>query len=185
MNERTAEYLRNAYCVARQSRDKSNQNGSTLVNATGDIIGTGVNNFPLGVQYTEERATTRPTKYRYFEHAERNSIYQAARAGNGVYGATMFCPWAACCDCARSIIQSGVLVLVMHRERMLMTPERWQDDVNEALEMLVEGGVQLMYHEGPIDGCPDLFVNGELWNPADDPLTEGSGNWLVGMEEVS
>ena len=108
----TESYLRNAYCLARQSRDPSNQNGSTLVSADNEIIGTGNNNFPIGVVFTKERSEVRPDKYRYFEHAERAAIYQAARAGSKVFGSTMFVPWAACCDCARAIINSGVLTVV-------------------------------------------------------------------------
>lgn len=181
MSEQTEEYLRNAYCIAAQSRDKSNQNGSVLVSSNNEIIATGNNNFPTGVEFTEERSTVRPDKYRYFEHAERAAIYQAARAGSKVYASTMYVPWAACCDCARAIINSGVLVVVMHRERMQMTPERWQSSVNEALEMLVEAGVQLSYHGGVVEGAPDVLVNGELWNPANPPITDGSGNFFTDL----
>ncbi len=184
MSERSEEYLRNAYCVAAQSRDHSNQNGSTLVSASNEIIATGNNNFPTGVEFTEARSTVRPDKYRYFEHAERAAIYQAARAGSKVWGSTMFVPWAACCDCARAIINSGVLTVVMHHERMQMTPKRWQSSVNEALEMLVEAGVRLSYHKGVIEDAPSVLVNGEFWNPANQPLTEGSGNFFTELGAV-
>lgn len=147
------------------------------------VIGTGNNNFAIGVAFTDERAETRPTKYRYFEHAERNSIYQAARAGEKVFGSTMYCPWAACCACARAIINTGVLTLVMHRQRMDMTPERWRGSVNEALKMMQEAGVTLLYHDGPVTGCPSILVNQELWNPSDKPLCQGTGNCFVGMGE--
>lgn len=184
LGEQAAEYLRNAYCLASQSRDPSNQNGSTLVSATGEIIGTGNNNFAIGVEFTEARSEVRPDKYRYFEHAERSAIYQAARAGNKVYGSVMYVPWAACCDCARGIINAGVLTVVMHYSRMQMTPERWESSVDEALKMLVEGGVRLEYYEGPIEGAPDVFVNGERWNPANEQVEAGAGNFFVEMGEV-
>lgn len=177
-------HLRTAYQIATQSRDTSNQNGATLVSACGEVIGHGVNNFAMGVEFNVERAESRPEKYRYFEHAERNSIYQAARAGASTMGSTMFCPWAACCDCARGIINAGVHTLVMHRERMQMTPERWREDVNEALSMMEEAGVQLLYHEGPIYNSKRILVNGELWDPKDSS-TRKTGNWFVGMDGVS
>lgn len=183
MSEQTVEYLRNAYCVATQSRDTSNQNGATLVSAQGEIIGTGVNNFAIGVKFTPERSETRPAKYRYFGHAERASIYQAARAGKKVYGATMYCPWAACCGCAKGMINSGVLTLVMHYERMQMTPERWQSSVNEALDMMTEAGMSLLYHRGPIDDCPVVLVNGEPWKPNSDAFGSNVGNYFVEMGE--
>jgi deoxycytidylate deaminase len=177
-----AEYLREAYRFAAQSKDPSNQNGAVLV-SDNKIIAFGNNNFPVGVEFTKKRSETRPDKYRYFEHAERAAVYQAAREGRPVGGTTMVVPWAACCDCARAIIISGVSIVVMHRERMSMTPERWQGSVNEALEMMKEAGVQLVYHDGPVEGAPDVFVNGESWNPADEPKTE-FGNWFVELGEV-
>jgi len=175
------DYLRNAYCIASQSRDSSSQNGSTLVGLGGSIIGTGANNFPIGVSFTRDRSEKRPDKYTYFEHAERNSIYSAARAGNSVYGATMYCPWAACCDCARGIINAGVRVLYMHKERMVMTPKRWGDSVIKAQEMMTEAGIELVFHQGPITDCPDIRVNGELWNPFQPPLEGALGNQSEGM----
>ena len=158
------EFLRNAYCIAAQSRDSSSQNGATLV-SNGEIIGTGSNNFPIGVEFNAERASKRPDKYRFFEHAERNAIYSAARAGLKVFESVMFCPWAACCDCARGVINSGVASLVVHQERMDMTPERWQDNVDDALNMMTEAGITIIRHKGPVHGCPDILVDGQLWNP--------------------
>lgn len=175
------EYLRNAYCVAAQSRDPSNQNGAVLVSQHGIIIGTAPNNFAVGVKFTHERAETRPKKYRYFEHAERAVTYQAARAGHKTYAATMYCPWAACCDCARAIINTGVLTLVMHRVRMSMTPVRWREESDEAHVMLQEAGVTMKYYEEPIEGCPQVIVNGELWSPDSPRLANGSGNYFVEM----
>lgn len=179
-----AEYLRNAYCIAAQSRDNSNQNGAVLVSAKKELISTGVNNFAIGVEFTEERATTRPKKYRYFDHAERNAIYLAARSHSapGVFGSTMYCPWASCCPCAIGIINSGVRTLVMHRERMQMTPPRWEDDVNEALGMMKEAGLTLLYYEGPVEGAPPLIVNGETWDPSDPIMVKGD-TYFVDMGE--
>lgn len=179
--ETPEEYLRNAYCIAAQSKDSSTQIGSTLVNINGEIIGTGANNFPLGVHFSRERSEGRPRKYDYFVHAERASIYSAARAGNPVYGSTMYCFAAACCPCARGIINAGVRVLYVHYERMLLNPPRWVGSVKDAHGMLEEAGVELKYHRGPILNCPDILVNGELWNP-ENPPTEGPlGNHELGM----
>lgn len=179
MLEAAHEYLRNSYCLATQSRDNSNQNGATLVSLDGEIIGTGVNNFPPGVKFTTERSIERPMKYSYFEHAERNAIYAAARAGKEVFGSTMYCFWAACSDCARSLICSGVRTLVVHKPRMSMTPARWHNNIEEALGMLKESGVTVQYYEKPIE-APDVLVNGELWNPNKE-YEVAHGNYFVEM----
>jgi dCMP deaminase len=49
-------------------------------------------------------------KYEWVEHGERNAIYNAARNGVSVRGATMYLNYAVecCCDCTRAIIQSGI-----------------------------------------------------------------------------
>lgn len=172
--EKAEEYLRAAYLAATNSKDTSNQNGALLVAGNGRHS-SGVNNFPPGVKYTEERATTRPDKYRYFEHAERNAVYNAARKGVQTHDATLYCPWAACCPCARAIRCSGVTNIVLHKQRMMMTPERWLDDVNMALSMLEEAGVGIHYFDGPIVGTKQVIVNGELWWPFEEPA-EGIGN---------
>lgn len=178
-----AEYLRYAYSLSTHSIDSSNQNGAIIVAHDNNLIATGVNNFPIGIKVTPERSDQRPTKYRYFEHAERAAIYRAARMGQKVFGATMYAPWAACCDCARGIINSGITTLVVHQERMLMTPERWKPIVDEALSMLNEAGVHIHYHSGPIDGAPSILINGEVWNPMDAIVNVGQGNYYVEMGE--
>lgn len=173
--------LAKAYELAEASSDRSNQNGAVLLSADGQrIIGMGRNDFPPGVEFTEERATTRPKKYRYYEHAERWAVYNAALKGKTTEGSIMVCPWAACADCARALICAGVAKLIVHKQRMLMTPDRWIDDVTEALEMIKEAGIVIEEFDGPVGG-PRVLVNGELWLPSDEPQAIGVGNWFTSM----
>jgi dCMP deaminase len=176
-----ANRLAKAYALAATSKDKSNQNGAILLEPTTlEVIGEGANNFPPLVEFNEARATKRPMKYHYFEHAERWAVYDAARKGNRVEGSHMVCPWAACCDCARSLIVAGVTAVYLHQQRMEMTPDRWKDDVNEALNMLYEAGVFVHYFDGPVFG-PRVIVNGIEWEPSDQPFGVEYGNWAIGM----
>ena len=156
--------LRNAYAIARQSKDPSSQNGA-IVMREGVVLTTGANNFPIGVEFNAERSETRPLKYDYFEHAERNAIYMAARAGKATHRSTMFCPWAACADCARGIIQAGISEVVVHRQRMAIDHDRWEESIVRAHLMFEEAGVQLTYYDGPVWAEP-ILVSGEFWNPA-------------------
>lgn len=167
------------YKLAQNSRDLSSQNGAMLFGRDGNIIGEGWNDFPEGIEWTEERATTRPIKYEYTEHAERNAIFDAARflAGNDEYGyhglqeCQMVCPWAACADCARAIILIGVKHLYVHKQRMDLTNQgahatQWAAKVIRALGMLQEAGVQIHYHDGWLEGAPSVLVDYKLWSPA-------------------
>ena len=72
---KTVDMLAHAYALALGSSDESNQNGAVLVDADGLIAGLGPNDFPPGVEWTKERATTRPKKYLYYEHAEAWAIH--------------------------------------------------------------------------------------------------------------
>ena len=84
----------------------------------------------------------RPTKYSFMEHAERGVIYAAAAAGVPTAGATLYCPWFSCADCARAIICAGIkevvgLSLLMDDE----ATKRWAESVEKGLSMLTEAGV--------------------------------------------
>lgn len=161
------ELLRQAYEEATKSPDPSTQNGALLV---WEDVHLGAhehisdhNRFPDGVAYTSERLE-RPLKYAYIEHAERNVTYQAAERGLKTAGATMVCPWSACDNCARAIIQSGIRRLVTHQDAYDRTPERWKADIDRAIAMLEEAGVEVLRITGPVGGPPIRF-NGEIWTP--------------------
>jgi deoxycytidylate deaminase len=149
--------LAKAYCEAVNSPDESSQNGAIIRNYI-QTVSYGYNGPSAGTAVIQSR----PAKYKVFEHAERAAIYNAHAS---VEDMIMYCPWAACCDCARAIIFSGIKVLVVHRERMLLTPDHWKEDVAFALNMLQENDVEVLYHDGPVIGAPSILVNGVLWNP--------------------
>jgi dCMP deaminase len=158
-------YMKEAYRVgSRFSTDYSTQNGAIITYPyTNKIVSFGANYFPDKVKETPER-WERPLKYSYVEHAERNAIYQAASCGKCTNGCTMYCYWAACADCARAIIQSGIKRLVTHKIIMDISHERWKDTIELAFGMLREAGVQLDQVEDPIEEYQIRF-NGELWTP--------------------
>ena len=45
-------------------------------------------------------------------HAEANAIYNAARNGVALKGATMYCTMAPCFNCAKAIVQCGIIKVV-------------------------------------------------------------------------
>ena len=100
----------------------------------------------------------------YVEHAEHAAIYEAARIGTPTEGATLICPWAACADCARAIMFSGIAQLVVHKQALARTPDRWLDEVQSALDMIEAAGVKIIRFDGHI-GCAPLRHSGEEWYP--------------------
>lgn len=160
------EFLRLAFRAAWMSRDPSTQNGSVLVTRSGVRVYE-YNHFPSGVRYSEDRLQ-RPLKYSYIEHAERNAIFCAARDGCQTYGATLYCPWFACADCARAIIQAGIVRVVGYDAGELDDISRWGDSVRIGREMLAEAGVEMEWFKGRLFAEHEGFRvlrDGKHFNP--------------------
>jgi len=158
------ERLRDAYRLAeRFSDDPSTKNGAILVNPEGRVIASGFNCFPRGVSLNADQLE-RPKKYSFMEHAERSAIFAAARHGEKTEGSTLYCPWYACADCARAIIEAGIVRVIGHKQMFERTPEHWRNSIAYGNEMFHEAGVEILQYDGPIGGCVG-FMNGEYWSP--------------------
>ena len=158
-------YLKQAYIHASNSTDPSTQNGAVLFHPRNGIVLGACNGFPSDVQETEER-WERPEKYCYVEHAERNLIYKAARKGIPTEGMMMCCPWYCCTDCARAIIQAGIIKVIGHQEAYDKTPRRWRKSSEKGIAMLREAGIECVYWSGKVG--EDLFpirFNGKTFYP--------------------
>jgi dCMP deaminase len=124
--------------AVRHSHDPDTQNGAVLVAAGGTVYA--ANCVPPGVARPEHRLA-RPFKYDFIEHAERAAIYKAAEIGLETAGATLYCPWFACTDCARAIVSAGIKEVVGLIALRNATPGRWLLKVEMAEKMLEEAGV--------------------------------------------
>jgi dCMP deaminase len=132
-------FLKMTELVASKSKDTSTKCGCVIVNQDHAILTTGYNGLPRGCAESDFR-NTRPQKYAYYEHAERNAIYNAARIGVSLLDSTAYVTGPPCCDCARGLIQSGVS-LIVHKD-IQMDP-RWAESLERAREMIKEAHVIL------------------------------------------
>jgi dCMP deaminase len=122
------------------SEDPSRKSGCLLVSRNGQLIEEGHNCFPFCVEVTAERMQ-RPAKYAFTEHAERNAIYNAAKFGASTNGATAYLNWYPCADCARALVQVGVVRLVCYE------PD-WNEvryGFEAARQILAEGDVRVEF----------------------------------------
>lgn len=154
------EQLRFAYALALKSPDTSTQNGAIVFDRDRTIIGRGVNEFTKNIAVTKD-LLERPKKYSFIEHAERNAIYNCFGSINRP--SIMVCCWAACTDCARAIVQSGITMLIRHER--IDTSGRWSESINWANDILTIGGVHVVSIEGILGGCEPVLFNGELLSP--------------------
>jgi dCMP deaminase len=87
--------------------------GGVVVGPGNEIRATGYNGLPRKVRAHLETRHSRQDgeKYLWFEHAERNAIYNMARSGASSAGCRMYVDSFPCADCTRAIIQSGIVEL--------------------------------------------------------------------------
>jgi dCMP deaminase len=133
--------------VKLKSKDKKTKIGVVIVGKDNEIVSTGYNSFARGINDDVEERQERPEKYFWFEHAERNAIYNAARIGVSTLGTTMYMTCGiSCADCARAIINSGISKIVL-REGKGATNEKWQESAKRSMMMFAEAGVIVEYYD--------------------------------------
>jgi len=134
--------------VKLKSKDESTQVGAVIVGKGHEILSTGYNSFPRGLDDSRPERQERPHKYPYFEHAERNAIYNAARNGVKLKGSTIYITSGLPCeDCARGIINSGIKKVYCKRECTTKNTEKWVKSQKYGLEMMIECGVEIKYYD--------------------------------------
>lgn len=96
--------------ISQWSEDRDFQVGAVIVGAGHEVRAMGYNGLPRGVPASDDARLDRPSGEKFFwvEHAERNAVYNAARAGVEIAGCTIYVNRFPCADCARAIIQSGI-----------------------------------------------------------------------------
>ena len=137
-------FMEVAFLVATWSKDTSTKTGAVIVGPDKEIRATGYNGPVRGVNDDLPERYERPVKYDFFEHAERNALYNACLTGVSVKGCTMFATHTPCVDCARAIIQSGIKTVITNKLVIdANTPQNtWRDKLSHSAEMFKEAGVE-------------------------------------------
>jgi dCMP deaminase len=133
--------------VKLKSKDESTQIGVVVSGVDNEVITTGYNSFPRGLDDSLPERQLRPEKYFWIEHAERNAIYNAARIGVSLKGATIYLTSGLpCMDCARGIVQSGIKKVVCKEVCTTKNKEKWLESQSKSVELLKECGVEVEYY---------------------------------------
>lgn len=139
-----------AYLVAMRSKDESTHVGAVIVGPDREIRSTGYNSFPMGIDDEKSERQERPEKYYWFSHAERNSIYLAARVGIPVSGCTMYTNGVPCTDCAFAVIQSGITEVVIDGKWSNPERDKWDETAKRTKVMFEEAGVKIRVWNGEL-----------------------------------
>ena len=107
---------------------------------------TGYNGLVRGVDDNKPERLERPTKYDFFEHAERNAVYNACLIGASLKGCVIYVTSMPCPDCARAIIQSGIKMVVTYKPEFdENAPQNtWRDKLVFSEEMFKEAGIEYL-----------------------------------------
>lgn len=139
-------FMEIALHISTWSKDKSTKVGCVVVGPDKEIRAQGYNGFPRGVNDDNPKRQERPIKYAFYEHAERNAIYNACLCETSLRDCTMYVTMPPCADCARAIIQSGI-------KRVYFLPPapdatnikdagNWRETVEVSFTMFREAGVK-------------------------------------------
>jgi len=136
------------YLVAMRSKDTSTHIGAVIVGPDNEIRSTGYNSFPRGINDKVPERFERPEKYFWFEHAERNAIYNASLSGTSLKGCRMYTNGVPCMDCSRGIVQAGINKVIADKEWDDENYGQWLENAKKARQLYQEAGIELQLWEG-------------------------------------
>lgn len=118
-------WAENSYCMRRKV-------GALIVKER-MIISDGYNGTPTGFENIceDEDGKTKA----YVLHAEANAITKVAQSSNSSNGATLYTTASPCLECAKLIIQSGIVRVVYGEEYR----------ITDGIELLQRAGIQTVY----------------------------------------
>jgi dCMP deaminase len=118
-------WAENSYCVRRKV--------GALIVKDKMIISDGYNGTPAGFENIceNDEGFTKP----YVLHAEANAITKIARSNNNSNGATLYVTTSPCIECAKLIIQAGIIRVVYGEEYHIM----------DGIELLKRAGIEVVY----------------------------------------
>ena len=104
-------FLGLAKVISQRSHDIHTKHGCVITDTNNRILGVGYNGFPRGLK-DSELPTSRPDKYPWMVHSERNALSNCiVRPDNGIAYVTGQC----CNDCIMALWQEGVTSIVMSK----------------------------------------------------------------------
>ena len=126
--------------IAQWSPDPSTKVGCVITGPNNEIRSTGYNGLPRGIPNRPD-LLMRPGKYLWIAHAEINAITNAARNGVSLEGCTLYCTLAPCSDCAKAIIQAGIVQVITPDYDPKILSEAMRPTILTAETMLEDAGV--------------------------------------------
>lgn len=140
-------YLNIAEVIKSKSKDQSTKIGAVIVGRGNEILSTGYNSFPRGIEDNKLERQERPEKYFWMVHAEMNAILNAARIGVSTNESKMFLTCGIpCTNCGKAIINAGISEIYCKREDTTVNRQKWDEEAKRTLKMFEEAGIIINYY---------------------------------------
>jgi dCMP deaminase len=140
-------FLNIAEQVKEKSKDQRTKIGAVIVGKDNEIVSTGYNSFPRGINDDVEERQVRPEKYFWMVHGELNSILNAARIGVSTNGCKMYLTCGIpCSNCGRAIINAGITEVYCKTEDTTRNREKWDEESSKTRQMFEESGVKITFY---------------------------------------
>lgn len=153
-----AYFLKMADHVATRSKDPNTQVGCVIVGRGNQVLSTGYNGMPPGVDETPE-LWSRPAKYDFVIHAEQNAVARAARLGIALDGSTAYVTRQPCQECAKALIAGGIRRVVF----WVVNHQGWEESYQISQAAFSMSGVRTEPVEPPHDEeklCKEMLAAG-------------------------
>ncbi len=126
-----------------RSKDPNTKVGACIVNNKKRIVGIGYNGFPRGCEDDKfpwkDAEDYSESKYAYVVHAELNAILNSSQK---LEGCTIYVSHFPCNECAKAIIQSGIVEVVYEHDKHAGT-----ESAIASRKMLEASNIKLRVHE--------------------------------------
>lgn len=136
--------------VQSRSKDVNTKVGALIIDEDYTVLSNGYNGLPRKVDESVLARHWRlnEEKYYWYEHAERNALYNAIRTHSDIRGGHMIVTSdIPCCDCARGIIQAmqKSVILLSRSPDSTGLRAKWDEHGKRSLQMFEEVGIDLVY----------------------------------------
>ena len=140
-------FMTMVYLVASKSKDTRTHMGAVVVGPRKEIRSTGYNSFVRELDDSVPERQEKGEKQYWFEHAERNAVYNATLSGTSLLDCIIYTNGVPCMDCGRAIVQAGIREVVVDKKWNPNTLKEWAERNRRTLEMFEETGVKLRHHD--------------------------------------
>lgn len=176
--------MRFCYLLSEKSEDESTKVGAVIVNQDNITVSSGINGIPRGVQMMPEMQDPNGIKYQWFEHAERNAIYNATRLSVSLIGCRIYIPILPCMDCARGIMQTGIKSIRIHKAGQAAflhsrgnTPKVWDRTQKTAWDAFqFRTNADIDWINIPLPGVTAMFSGSPYTFEVPNHFTDQDGN---------